>query len=508
MPTVADWERLPARQVATNGISLKVVEHGEGPLVVFCHGFPELGFSWRHQVFALADAGYRTLTPDLRGYGGSARPPAIEDYDILTLCADLVGLLDEDDAVFVGHDWGAALAWQLAQTHPDRVRAVAGLSVPVTPRSPAPPIPILRSRLGDDFYMVWFQEPGVADAVLARDVRRTLLSEDVLAGAWKVHDAPPPPLRPWQSEEELGVFVRAFTETGFTGGLNYYRNLDRNWALTEYLAGRTIDQPAMFLTGSEDLVGRFMSSAGLTSVLTDLRENVVIEGAGHWIQQERPGEVTAALLRFLGSLGLARTGEPGDVEVRHTRLMEDIGRAVRDGYPVGERAEPLPHIEPIRASPSVLVIARADEPHRQRDGDTDPGQQPEPAERAGLKLAARGHLSRAVSGVIPLRLPGHRQRPGKESSAWRRRVDDRGTDDCHRLRTGVRHRPVDGERCGPRGHVVLAGLRTERVGEAASERGHPGDRAGRLAVHAQRLISTGQGRADHDRDHRQHTKSP
>jgi pimeloyl-ACP methyl ester carboxylesterase len=305
MASVADWERLPLRQVATNGISLNVVEHGEGPLVVFCHGFPELGFSWRHQVVALAGAGYRTLTPDLRGYGGSSRPSAIEDYDILTLCADLTGLLDEagaDDAVFVGHDWGAGVVWQLAQAHQDRVRAVAGLSVPALPRAPAPPVPILRRRLGDDFYMVWFQEPGVADAALARDVRRTLLSDDVLAGAWQDGDPAPPRLRPWQSEEELDVFVRAFSETGFTGGLNYYRNLDRNWALTEYLDGRTIDQPSMFLTGSEDLVGRFMSSARLTSVLTDLRENVVIDGAGHWIQQERPDQVTAALLRFLATL--------------------------------------------------------------------------------------------------------------------------------------------------------------------------------------------------------------
>jgi pimeloyl-ACP methyl ester carboxylesterase len=305
MASVADWERLPSRQVATNGISLNVVEHGEGPLVVFCHGFPELGFSWRHQVVALAGAGYRTLTPDLRGYGGSSRPSAIEDYDILTLCADLTGLLDEagaDDAVFVGHDWGAGVVWQLAQAHQDRVRAVAGLSVPALPRAPAPPVPILRRRLGDDFYMVWFQEPGVADVALARDVRRTLLSDDVLAGAWQDGDPAPPRLRPWQSEEELDVFVRAFSETGFTGGLNYYRNLDRNWALTEYLDGRTIDQPSMFLTGSEDLVGRFMSSARLTSVLTDLRENVVIDGAGHWIQQERPDQVSAALLRFLATL--------------------------------------------------------------------------------------------------------------------------------------------------------------------------------------------------------------
>jgi len=351
MPTVADWERLPSRQVPTNGISLNVVEHGEGPLVVFCHGFPELGFSWRHQVFALADAGYRTLAPDLRGYGGSSRPSAIDDYDILTLCADLTGLLDEagaDDAVFVGHDWGAAVIWQLAQAHPDRVRAVAGLSVPVTPRSPAPPIPILRSRLGDDFYMVWFQEPGVADAVLARDVRRTLLSEDVLAGAWKDGERAQPPLRPWQSEEELGVFVRAFTETGFTGGLNYYRNLDRNWELTEYLGGRTIDQPSMFVTGSEDLVGRFMSSAGLTAVLTDLRENVVIDGGGHWIQQERPDEVTAALLRFLSSLpslwrlvAVASVASPANHRRQWLRRVEQHLRCWRDASP--RSAQPGSH---------------------------------------------------------------------------------------------------------------------------------------------------------------------
>ena len=302
---VADWERLPSRRVPVNGIELSVVAHGEGPLVVLCHGFPELGFSWRHQVFALAAAGYRTLTPDLRGYGGSSRPDDVEAYDVLTICADLAGLLDDagaEDAVFIGHDWGASVVWHMALAHPGRVRAVAGLSVPISPRSPVPPVPVLRKRLGEDFYMVWFQEPGAADAVLNADVRRTLLSEDVHAASWMTRDGSALPVRPWQSEDELAVFIRAFERTGFTGGLNYYRNIDRNWALTEYLDGRTIDQPSLFLAGSADLVGRFMSAGKLTSILTDLRGHIVLDAAGHWVQQERPDDVNSALLAFLRSL--------------------------------------------------------------------------------------------------------------------------------------------------------------------------------------------------------------
>ncbi|MCD0452822.1 alpha/beta hydrolase [Actinocorallia sp. API 0066] len=303
---VGEWAGLASRRVAANGVELKVVEHGEGPLVVLCHGFPELGFSWRHQVFALAEAGYRTVTPDLRGYGGSSRPEEVDAYDVLTLAGDMVGLLDAlgaDDAVFVGHDWGASVVWNTALEHPDRVRAVAGLSVPLTPRPPAPPIDILRRRLGDDFYMVWFQEPGVADAVLNADVRRTLLSDDANAAQWTKRSDEPPAPRPFLSEEEFAVFAEAFTETGFTGGLNYYRNMDRNWARTEHHVGRTVDCPSLFLTGSEDLVAGFMKTEKLRAVLTDLRAHVVLEGAGHWVQQERPAEVNGALLSFLAGLG-------------------------------------------------------------------------------------------------------------------------------------------------------------------------------------------------------------
>ncbi|WP_433193687.1 alpha/beta fold hydrolase [Nocardia sp. CA-107356] len=301
-----EWLLLGSRQVATNGIELRVVEYGDGPAVVFCHGFPELGFSWRHQVFALAEAGFRTLTPDMRGYGGSSRPDRIEDYDITTLCADLVGVLDDagvEDAIFVGHDWGASVVWQLALHHPDRVRAVAGLSVPATSRSAAPPLSILRSRLGDDFYMCWFQEPGPADAALASDVRRTLLQDDVISASDLLDGNGSQMVVPaWLSEAELGYYIEAFTATGFTGGLNYYRNLDRNWHLTGHLADAKINQPTLFIAGSEDAVIRFTPVAKMTSVLSDLRAAVVLDGAGHWIQQERAAEVSAALIDFARGL--------------------------------------------------------------------------------------------------------------------------------------------------------------------------------------------------------------
>lgn len=302
-----EWLRLGSRQVATNGIELRVVDHGDGPAVVFCHGFPELGFSWRHQVFALAEAGFRTLTPDMRGYGGSSRPDRIEDYDVAALCTDLVGVLDDadiEDAIFVGHDWGASVVWQLAVRHPDRVRAVAGLSVPATPRSAAPPLPILRSRLGEDFYMCWFQEPGVADAALASDVRRTLLQDDVVSARDLLNGNGSEMLAPaWLSEAELGYYIETFTTTGFTGGLNYYRNLDRNWELAAHLADAKIHQPTLFIAGSQDAVIRFTPTSKMTAVLSDLRTSIVLDGAGHWIQQERAAEVSAALIDFARSIG-------------------------------------------------------------------------------------------------------------------------------------------------------------------------------------------------------------
>ncbi len=295
------------RQVAVDdGVELHVASLGQegAPPVVLLHGFPELWYSWRHQLPALAQAGYRVLAPDLRGYGGSSAPVDVEAYDMRSLCGDVIGLLDTeglDRAVVVGHDWGAAVAWALALAFPERVGAVAGLSVPFIPRAPAPPIGLMRRGLGEDFYIVWFQQPGVADEVLGADVRRTLTTTKVWTAEWGSGDEEPR-LPTWLTEDDLRVYVEAFERTGFTGGLNYYRNIDRNWEQSAELAERRIEQPALFITGSRDPVKRFMPFQAMEGWVTDLVEVVTIEGAGHWVQQQRPDEVNEALLGFLKSL--------------------------------------------------------------------------------------------------------------------------------------------------------------------------------------------------------------
>lgn len=289
-----------------NGVRLHVAEAGpaDGPLVVLLHGFPELGYSWRHQIPALAAAGFRVLTPDLRGYGLSEAPEPVEAYAMTELVGDVVGLIDHagaEQAVVAGHDWGADVAWKTALLAPERVRAVAGLSVPYAPRAPAPPITILREQLGEDFYMVWFQAPGVAEAALERDVRRTLLARRAWTSAWADGEEDPP--RPdWLGEDELGVYVEAFERTGFRGGLSYYRNIDRNWEDTADVAARRIEQPALFLTGERDPVRQFMPAAVMDGWVTGLRETIVVPGAGHWVTQDAPAAVNDALLRFLRGL--------------------------------------------------------------------------------------------------------------------------------------------------------------------------------------------------------------
>jgi pimeloyl-ACP methyl ester carboxylesterase len=294
-------------RIPVNGTTLDVLESGpaDGPLVVLLHGFPELGYSWRHQVPALAAAGYRLLVPDMRGMGGSDAPPDIADYSMTTLARDVVGLIDHgsvDEAVVIGHDWGADAAWKTAWMHPDRVRAVAGLSVPFVPRAPAAPLPIMRRHLGEDFYIVWFQEPGVAEAALERDVRRTLATTRVWNPEWAADTTEDPPTPKFMTEDEFSAYVDAYERSGFRGGLNYYRNIDRNWEETAPFADARIEMPALFLTGSRDPVKRFMPEAAMDGWVTDLRVSVEIEGAGHWVNQERPEEVNAALLDFLAAL--------------------------------------------------------------------------------------------------------------------------------------------------------------------------------------------------------------
>ena len=309
------------RTVTRDGVNLAVDVGGEGPLVMLVHGFPELGYSWRHQVPALIEAGYRVAVPDQRGYGRSDRPEAIEDYDIAHLTDDLLAILEslgEERAVFVGHDWGSVAVWQLALMAPERVTGVVGMSVPFLPRAPEPTVALMRKIYsGGFFYIIYFQEPGVADAELngdpARTMRRMLaglkpgeFSGDELSALVVADDAgfidrlpEPKGLPDWLSQDELDFYVAEFTRTGFTGGLNWYRNMDRNWHLSEHLAEAHVTQPSLFIAGSADPVLTFAPPDAGEAYLDDYRGRVLIDGAGHWIQQERPGEVNAALLSFL-----------------------------------------------------------------------------------------------------------------------------------------------------------------------------------------------------------------
>jgi len=317
------------RQVATNGISLHVAEAGSGPAVLLCHGFPECWYSWRHQIDDLVEAGYRVLVPDQRGYGRSDAPDRVEDYDIFHLVGDLVGLLDTaevEDAVVIGHDWGAIAAWHAALFRPDRFRAVAGLSVPCARRPAAAPMHIFRDAFGDRFsYMLWFQEVGPAEAELDADVRETVWrtlgamtrSDDAAEELVRVASLPadagwfamlgerPEKLPEWLDGSDVDVFADTLGAGGFRGPLNWYRNLDRNWELTSPWQGAKVTVPALFVGGSADpVVSMMMAPAvqALPEVVPGLRDSVIIDGAGHWVQQERPDEVSAALVSFLGSL--------------------------------------------------------------------------------------------------------------------------------------------------------------------------------------------------------------
>ncbi|HME50079.1 alpha/beta hydrolase [Mycobacterium sp.] len=309
------------RSVETNGVELRVIEAGErgAPVVILAHGFPELAYSWRHQIPALAEAGYHVLAPDQRGYGGSSKPAAIEDYDIAALTGDLTGLLDNagaERAVFVGHDWGANVVWAEPLLHPDRVAGVVGVSVPPIPRPRVPPTHAFKRIFGDNFfYIPYFQEPGVADADLGRDpattMRRlftepgTVLFTDpgtVLSGP--ASEAAAKPLPGWISQQEVDHYIAEFTRTGFTGPLNWYRNMDRNWELTATTPADTITAPSLFIGGSDDPVLLFSRRDRASEVVSGPYREVIIDGAGHWVQQERPEEVNAELLDFLSGLEL------------------------------------------------------------------------------------------------------------------------------------------------------------------------------------------------------------
>lgn len=283
-----------------NEVELTVKAIGHGPLVVLAHGFPDLGITWRLQVDTLVEAGYRVLVPDLRGYGNSSRPAARAAYTASAIGLDLIALLDHEgvaQAHIVGHDWGAASVWPLGMTHGDRLLSLTGISVPYVRPASAPPMSMVRSRLGDDFYQVRFQDESAA-ARLQQDVRHTIAAAysehfHSMGNSKDLAQAPD-----WLPRPIFDRYVATFSDTGFEGGLAYYRNIDDNWREAIALGDRPITCPSLFITGSADPVTEFMRVEAGASAFTDLR-TVVIDGAGHWVHQEAPVEVNRALLEHL-----------------------------------------------------------------------------------------------------------------------------------------------------------------------------------------------------------------
>lgn len=317
---------LTERDITVNGITLHLNEQGSGPLVLLCHGWPELAYSWRHQIPALAKAGYRVVAPDMRGYGGSSAPHEISAYTITQLVGDMVALvaaLGETRACIVGHDWGASVAWCSALMRPDLFAAVAGLSVPHRPRNASgPPLALLRASGREDFYWFYFCREGIPEAEFERDIR-SAMRRVLVAGSGNARPGSemcltvppgtgfldraiaPETLPPWLTEVDIDVFASAFRKNGLRGPFNWYRNIDGNWLLLAPFQGAQVMPPALFIAGTRDAVIASPMGRGalenLGATVPNLRDKVLIEGGGHWIQQERPIEVNAALLKFLAA---------------------------------------------------------------------------------------------------------------------------------------------------------------------------------------------------------------
>lgn len=311
---------------------MHMVECGAGPLVLLCHGFPESWYSWRHQLHALAEAGFHAVAPDMRGYGQTDCPEQIDQYTLLHLVGDMIGLLDAlgvETAVIVGHDWGAPVAWHAALWRPDRFRGVIGLSVPFTPRRSVRPTSIMPQTEDAIFYQLYFQTPGVAETELERDVRLSIRSlllsasgdaprrENRAAAGREVGMVPrrggflsrlvdSPSLPLWLNEADVDFYVSEFTRTGFRGGLNWYRNIDRNWELLGPFAGARVTVPALYIAGDRDLVLSFRGMdqviSNLSKFVPQLRGTLLLPGCGHWTQQEKAHEVNQAVVDFVRQL--------------------------------------------------------------------------------------------------------------------------------------------------------------------------------------------------------------
>ena len=317
--------RVTLQTLPVNGIHMRVAVQGRGPLVLLCHGFPESWCSWRHQLAALASAGYRAVAPDMRGYGGTDAPPDVASYTMLHHVGDmteLVHALGETQAVIVGHDWGAPVAWSAALLRPDIFRAVAGLSVPFSPPSGVNLLDALERQGIRTFYMQYFQTPGVAESELGADPEATLrrlaysMSGDgpgrVVAGVlapgtgFLDNTVEPDVLPAWLDREDLAYVAREFSRTGFRGGLNWYRSMALSTQLLAPWRGAIIHQPSLFVAGARDDVLKFPSARSqidhFPTTLPGLRGCHILDGAGHWIQRERAAAVNELLLAFLGGL--------------------------------------------------------------------------------------------------------------------------------------------------------------------------------------------------------------
>ena len=308
----------PLHFAEVNGIRMGYYDSGpinDTPPMVLCHGWPELAFSWRHQIKALAAAGIRVIAPDQRGFGATDRPDAVEDYDIEHLTGDLVGLLDHleiDKAIFVGHDWGGFVVWQMPLRYPDRVAGVVGINTPHLACAPADPIAIYRKRFGDAMYVVQFQDSQEPDRIFAENVANTfevfmrkpmprkegaeaktnLAFPQLVAAYDATKDRRPAIL----TDEEKQVFVETYTATGFTGGINWYRNITRNWERSAGL-DHTVLVPALMIMAELDAVLPPSMADGMERLVPDLEKHLVRD-SGHWTQQEKPDEVSAKLIEW------------------------------------------------------------------------------------------------------------------------------------------------------------------------------------------------------------------
>jgi pimeloyl-ACP methyl ester carboxylesterase len=307
--------------VEANGLRLAVYEQGQGPAVIFLHGFPELAFSWRHQLPALAGAGFRAIAPDQRGYGRTTVPPNVSDYRMSELIADVHGLLDALDlesATFVGHDWGALVLWQMAMLAPERMDKLVILNIPHFPRSPVEPISMIRKLLGNDYYIVNFQDSDEADRVfdsnprhfLNRMMRRNQITRrefeklpaehqviSLLRSVKSAHASGEALL----TKAELDYYASAFARSGFTGPINWYRNWTHNWEQLEGIDQR-IDMPTLFIGAMDDVVIGLHHIDAMKPLVSDLSVHV-LENCGHWTQQEKPDEVNQLILEWLVQRG-------------------------------------------------------------------------------------------------------------------------------------------------------------------------------------------------------------